>query len=117
MNDFRKIIYNYYPELIEKIEQQVNDKRRKKSCTYTISSLILATVMMYMLRKGSRNGMNEDGKNKQDYEYNATMRLMSKLKKAFGRLPICLVMDGLYLKHPVQYAIKQYGWEYHGMER
>ena len=55
---------------------------------------------------------NEDGKNKQDCEYNATMRLMAKLKEAFVRLPICLVMDGLYLKHPVQQAITQYGWEY-----
>jgi len=39
----------------------VKDPRRYKSVTYSISELVLASVMMYMMRMGSRNSMNNDG--------------------------------------------------------
>ncbi|MFT6335054.1 MAG: hypothetical protein ACJATI_001800 [Halioglobus sp.] len=55
--------------------------------------------------------LNEDGANKQDCEYKATLRLLSKLHKQYQRLPICIVMDGLFLKYPIQDQIRLYNWE------
>jgi hypothetical protein len=56
--------------------------------------------------------LNEDGANKQDCEYKATLRLLEKLKKQYPRLPMCMVMDGLFLKYPIQNQIRQYNWEF-----
>lgn len=55
---------------------------------------------------------NEDGADKQDCEYNATKRLLKQLHKLFPRLPICIIMDGLFLKRPIQTLIKRYDWEF-----
>jgi len=229
------MLHHYYPNLVQIVGQELIDPRRVKSCKYPIASLVLSAVMMYMLRKGSRNGMNEeryheefrqnyrkilglelphmdtvnalfkcispeqlqvlqqslirillskrvlhkfrllkkyfviaidgtgvfnfteapyagcphrrskngkvtyyqnvveaklvcpngfsisissewirneDGQKKQDCEYKATMRLLSNIKQAFPRLAMCIVLDGLYLKYPLQQAIINYGWEY-----
>ncbi|MEM7009684.1 MAG: transposase family protein [Thermodesulfobacteriota bacterium] len=229
------MLKHYFPNLLGDIEQIVTDPRRKASCEYRLSCLVMGCVMMYLLRLGSRNGMNnerdsqefrlnfhkmlgvpiphmdtvdkvlrrisseqferlqqflvrqllekrvfhkfrlenkyfivaidgtgvfkfdelpysgcpykkskkgkrtysqnvveakllcangfsislgqewmnnEDGHTKQDCEYKATLRLIEKLKKLYPRLPICLVMDGLFLKHPLQKAIKDKGWEF-----
>ena len=49
---------------------------------------------------------------KQDCELKAFIRLAAKLHKAFPRLPICLLMDGLYPNQTVFECCKLYGWEY-----
>lgn len=56
--------------------------------------------------------INEDGKTKQDCEYKASLRLMDRLKADYPRLPICLLLDGLYAKHPLISAISNKDWEY-----
>lgn len=56
--------------------------------------------------------INEDGQTKQDCEYKATIRLLDKLHGHFPRLPICILMDGLFLKYPIQKQIKEHGWEF-----
>lgn len=55
---------------------------------------------------------NEDGQSKQDCEYKATQRLVDKLKKRFPRLPLCVVMDGLFFKRPILKKIKSHHWEF-----
>lgn len=55
---------------------------------------------------------NRDGHVKQDCEYNATKRLLEKLHNSFSRLPMCIIMDGLFLKRPIQTLIKGYDWEF-----
>jgi hypothetical protein len=54
----------------------------------------------------------EDGSTKQDCEYKATMRILAKLKKYFPRLPMLIVLDGLYAKQPLMDTIKSNGWEF-----
>lgn len=56
---------------------------------------------------------NEDGQTKQDCEYKATLRLMEKLKKYFVRLPMTIVLDGLYAKQPIIQTIKANRWDFH----
>jgi len=55
--------------------------------------------------------LNEDGSTKQDCEYKATLRLLEKLHGLFPRLPMCIIMDGLFLKYPIQKRIQSYNWE------
>lgn len=49
---------------------------------------------------------------KQDCESKAFKRLAEKLKKAFPRLPICILADGLYTTEPVFSICEKNGWEY-----
>ena len=49
---------------------------------------------------------------KQDCEIKAFKRLAEKLKKAFPRLPILLLMDSLYAAKPVMDICKENKWDY-----
>lgn len=53
-----------------------------------------------------------DEKIKQDCESKAFIRLSEKLKKAFPRLPICILADGLYVSEKVINRCKEYNWSY-----
>ena len=55
---------------------------------------------------------NEDGHNKQDCEQKALKRLLENLKIDFPRLPICILLDGLFASAPVMDQIKSKDWEY-----
>ena len=56
--------------------------------------------------------INEDGKTKQDCEQNATKRLIKKLKAQYPRLPILILLDGLFGNAPMMKIIKENNWEY-----
>lgn len=56
--------------------------------------------------------VNEDGQTKQDCEYKATLRLMSKLQKQYPKMPIFIVLDGLYAKEPIMKAIQENKWHF-----
>lgn len=49
---------------------------------------------------------------KQDCELKAFYRLSKRLKARFPRLPLCLLMDGLYASGPVFQICEDYGWKY-----
>ena len=49
---------------------------------------------------------------KQDCESKAFVRLASKIKKRFPRLPICIVADGLYVSEKVLKICKANKWDY-----
>ena len=49
---------------------------------------------------------------KQDCESKAFLRLSQKLKKAYPRLPICILADGLYVSEKVINRCKEYNWDY-----
>ena len=55
-------------------------------------------------------GDNE--KNKQDCEQRAFKRLAKRLKNSFPRLPIMVLLDGLYPNGPVMELCGQYNWDY-----
>lgn len=54
----------------------------------------------------------EPNVSKQDCELKAFMRLTSRLKQRFPRLPICLSLDGLYACGPVFARCEAYAWQY-----
>jgi len=49
---------------------------------------------------------------KQDCELKAFYRLAKRLKKRFPRLPICLLLDGLYAGGPTFQICTDYDWKY-----
>ena len=49
---------------------------------------------------------------KQDCELKAFYRLAARLKQRFPRLPICLLLDGLYAGGPTFTICEQAGWKY-----
>lgn len=55
---------------------------------------------------------NTDEKMKRDCESKAFKRLAGKLKQDFPRLPVCLLMDGLYVSTPVLDICDENGWSY-----
>jgi len=54
----------------------------------------------------------EETPTKQDCELKAFYRLAARLKQRFPRLPICLLLDGLYAGGPTFTCCEQYGWKY-----
>ena len=49
---------------------------------------------------------------KQDCELNAAKRLFSRIKKEYGRLPICIQADALYEVETIMKICREYGWKY-----
>ena len=54
----------------------------------------------------------DGNRNKQDCEIRAFHRLAERIKKAFPRLPILLLLDGLYANGPVMQRIYAYSWQF-----
>lgn len=54
----------------------------------------------------------EETPTKQDCELKAFYRLAERLKQRFPRLPICLLLDGLYAGGPTFTRCEQYGWQF-----
>jgi DDE family transposase len=51
-------------------------------------------------------------RNKQDCELKAFYRLAQRLKDAFPRLPVLVLLDGLYANGPVMELCRQYHWQF-----
>lgn len=49
---------------------------------------------------------------KQDCEIKAFKRLVTKIKQAFPRLPICIVADGLYVAESIMDLCESYHWKF-----
>jgi hypothetical protein len=57
-----------------------------------------------------REGDSE--REKQDCETRAFHRLAERIKKAFPRLPVMLLLDGLYAQGPVMERCQNYNWQF-----
>ena len=87
-------------------------KNGKVSYHQPVLEAKLITSSGFAISIGTEWILNEDGSTKQDCEYKACLRLIAKIKTDYPRLPICLLLDGLYAKHPLICSILEKGWEY-----
>ena len=55
--------------------------------------------------------MRDPAREKEDCELNAFLRLTERLKQEFPRLPVCLLLDGLYPVKAVFDRCRAYGWK------
>ena len=82
---------------------------------YLGSGLVCSICSEFIENNGEdaerQKNMSEEER-KQDCEIKAFKRLAKKLKKAFPRLPIILLMDSLYAAKPVLDLCKEYHWNY-----
>ncbi len=58
------------------------------------------------------NAEDAGGGDKQDCELRAFDRMAKRLKEAFPKLPILLLLDGLYANGPVMDACRRNGWQF-----
>jgi hypothetical protein len=56
--------------------------------------------------------MRDPVRDKEDCELNAFSRLATRLRAAFPRRPLCLLLDGLYPVRPVFDTCRAYGWKF-----
>jgi len=89
-------------------------KEHKQYYVYVLeANLAFADGMSIPLMSEVLNYQEGDtGQNKQDCELKAFYRLAERLKKAFPRLPIMVLLDGLYAKGPVIELCRKKKWQF-----
>jgi hypothetical protein len=77
------------------------------------ASLSFCNGMVIPLMSEFLDYQQGDGeKNKQDCEQRAFHRLAERIRKAFPRLPIMLLLDGLYPNGPIMERCRAYNWNF-----
>jgi len=74
--------------------------------------LAFANGMTIPLLSEFLTGNLDDGQSKQDCELKAFRRLADRLKAAFPRLPILVLLDGLYPNGPIFELCRRYHWQF-----
>jgi hypothetical protein len=100
------------------LERQIHSKEEKETRlqyhVYVLEAkLAFANGMTIPLLSEFLNYENGDQeRNKQDYELKAFSRLAARLKGHFPRLPVLLLLDGLYAEGPVFELCRRYHWQF-----
>jgi len=98
------------------LERQVGDEKNRKTQYYLYvveANLAFRNGMTIPLMSEFLDyGQGDSGRDKQDCELRAFYRLMQRLYRAFPRLPIMLLLDGLYPVGPVMDLCRRNGWEH-----
>jgi hypothetical protein len=88
-------------------------KNKKVWTTYVLEAKIIASngFSLSLSTEWVENPTDEKF-NKQDCEFKAFKRMSEKLKKNFPRLPLMLLLDGLYPREPIFTICKNNNWRY-----
>jgi hypothetical protein len=93
---------------------KMESKNGKITYLYPVLEAKLVTENGFCISLATEWIINDNDKayDKQDCELKAFKRLVEKLKKAFPRLPICILADALYANDPVMSICKKMEWKY-----
>jgi hypothetical protein len=98
------------------LERQVGDEKTRRTQYYVYvleANLAFRDGMTIPLMSEFLDyGQGDNEGDKQDCELRAFYRLAERLHRAFPRLPIMLLLDGLYPVGPVMELCRGRGWEY-----
>ncbi len=76
------------------------------------NGMVLPLMSVFLENSGELEAIQNDEEWKQDCEIKAFYRLAKRLKQRFPKLPITLLMDGLYAKGPVMEICRKNKWEF-----
>lgn len=76
------------------------------------NGMVLPLMSIFLENTGELEAIENDEEWKQDCEIKAFYRLAKRLKQQFPKLPITLLMDGLYAKGPVMEICRKAKWEF-----
>ena len=98
------------------LEREVGEGDKKKMQYYVYvleANLVLSNGMTIPLMSEFLDyAKGDSARNKQDSEQRAFYRLAERLKRAFPKLPILLLLDGLFPVGPVMERCRKYNWHY-----
>lgn len=109
----QKLCRDYHWEK-ECLVRHVGTEKKEQAYVYVLESLLVLDngVSIPLLSEFLKNDNDWNGDSKQDCERKAFTRLAKRLKKAFPKLKITLLMDGLYASGPVSKTCRDYRWGY-----
>lgn len=94
-----------------KREVRAQDGSRTEHYVYALeASLVFSNGIVLPLHTEFLE--RSDGEEKQDCEIKAFRRMAAWIKGRFPRLPIAVLLDGLYPNGPVMSLCRSYGWEF-----
>ena len=90
------------------------DAERRQYSVYVVeASLAFPNGMTIpLVTEFCDNTQGELGEDKQDCETRAFYRIAKRLKQTFPKLPILLLLDGLYANGPVMDVCRKNGWQF-----
>ncbi|HEV2732322.1 MAG TPA: transposase family protein [Terriglobales bacterium] len=132
---YRYLVSNCFPVAIDGTQKLVRDFRWSEQCLERqvqckqedgmMGSEPQYYVYVVEVNLAFANGMTipllsefldyqkgDEGKNKQDCELKGFYRLAQRLKEYFPRLPVLVLLDGLYANGPVVELCRRYHWQF-----
>ena len=97
-----------------KVDPDSDEEQRYQYYVYVLeASLCFRNGMVIPLMSEFLDYEQGDGEQrKQDCESKAFHRLAARIKKAFPRLPVMLLLDGLYANGPILERCRSYHWDF-----
>ena len=97
-----------------KVDPDSDEEQRYQYYVYVLeASLCFRNGMVIPLMSEFLDYQQGDGEQrKQDCESKAFHRLAARIKKAFPRLPVMLLLDGLYANGPILERCRSYHWDF-----
>ena len=98
----------------ECLVRHIGVEKKEQAYVYVLESVLVLDngVTLPLLSEFLSNDSDWDGDSKQDCERKAFVRLAKRLKEAFPKLKITLLVDGLYACGPIIKICREYGWGY-----
>jgi len=105
------ILGEYWGE--EYLKRHKGEEEEPQYYVYVLEvKLIFPNGLMLPLMSEFLDNTIDDVKDKQDCELKAFQRVAARLKRHFPRLPITVLLDGLYPNGPVIAQCKKYNWQF-----
>ncbi len=92
--------------------REANQERSRPMFLENLRLLFPELETLPLMSEFLDNAEDAGGGDKQDCELRAFDRMAKRLKEAFPKLPILLLLDGLYANGPVMDACRRNGWQF-----
>jgi hypothetical protein len=112
MLDAGRLFDNWWRIAIDGTLQQRTGKKGRKRWRMALEARLVGPCGVELPLMTEFLDVHDPVRDKQDCELRGFDRLTHRLKAEFPRLPICLLLDGLYAVEAVFERCKNYGWKF-----